>query len=71
MLSIIIDNSTTDAQLLNIVTKMAPLDNNYPTDTAFRLLCSPVNPSAQKTIRVYRINSSGSWEFRPLENVTV
>jgi hypothetical protein len=50
---------------------MAPLDNNYPTDTAFRLLCSPVNPSAQKTIRVYRINSSGSWEFRPLENVTV
>jgi hypothetical protein len=71
MLSIIIDNSTTDAQLLNIVTKMAPLDNHYPTDTAFRLLCSPVNPSAQKTIRVYRINSSGSWEFRPLENVTV
>jgi hypothetical protein len=71
MLSIIIDNTTTDAQLLNIVTKMAPLDNHYPEDTAFRLLCSPANPSAQKTIRVYRINSSGSWEFRPLENVTV
>lgn len=71
MLSIIIDNTTTDAQLLNIVTAMAPLDNHYPENTAFRLLCSPANPSAQKTIRVYRINSSGSWEFRPLENVTV
>lgn len=71
LLSIIIDNTTTDTQLLNIVTKMAPLDNNYPIGTALRLLCSLANPSAQKTIRVYRINNAGIWEFRPLETVIV
>jgi hypothetical protein len=71
MLSIIIDNTTTDTRLLEIVNAMAPLDNHYPENTEFRLLCSTSSPSALKTVRVYRINATGIWELRPLENVTV
>lgn len=70
MICIVIDSSTSDAQIINIVEKMAPA-SEYPLNTTAKVLCSFQNLAAQKLIKVYRVSSSQVWEAKPLENVTV
>ena len=72
-LSLVIDGSTTNASIISILSAMTPADD-HPDNTAARILCSLQNPSAQKTIRVYRVlnvNNTKSWVLSPSETVTI